>query len=265
MSLEDFETVLKQMAPLTQRVCLHLMGEPLGHPHFAEILKICEKHNVFIELTTNGTLISRKLKELLSPAIGQINISVHSFEANYPEAEIKPYLDKVFELIELLQNEKPQTYVNLRVWDLSDPLALSEKNIKIRQYIESKFSFSFKNIKVDIRRKKGHKISGRVYIHFDSRFIWPTLDQPIRQLRGTCHALNHHIGVHSDGTVVACCLDKEANLALGNCLDTPIQSILKSERSVKMREGFDTGHLIEDLCQRCHYIERFNRKDVVVE
>ncbi len=265
MSLLDFEAVLKQAAPITERVCLHLMGEPLGHPHFAEVLEICEKHNVFVELTTNGTLIPRKIKELLSPAIGQVNISVHSFEANYPEKEIKPYLDKVFELIDLLQKERPQTYINLRVWDLSDPLALSEKNIKIRQYIESKFSFRFNDISVDIRRKKGYKIQGTIYIHFDSRFIWPAMNQPVRQTRGTCQALKHHVGIHADGTVVACCLDKEANLKLGNCLETSLQSILMSERAIKIRTGFDSGHLIEDLCQRCNYIERFNRKDVVVE
>ena len=43
MNLTEFEDILKQVAPLAEIVCLHLMGEPLAHPKFVEILAICEK------------------------------------------------------------------------------------------------------------------------------------------------------------------------------------------------------------------------------
>jgi radical SAM protein with 4Fe4S-binding SPASM domain len=265
MSLQDFEKVLIQVAPLTERVCLHLMGEPLGHPHLREILEVCEKQNVFIELTTNGTLISKKMTELMSPCIGQVNISVHSFEANFPEKDVESYLNHVFRFIDQSLIQKPKTYINLRIWDLSDPACLSKKNIKIRQLIEARYNFNMKDIKVDVRRKKGYQIQDTLYLHFDSRFVWPDLRLPILQERGTCQALKHHIGIHADGTVVACCLDKEAHLSLGNCLNQPLNEALASERSLRIRKGFDEGRLIEDLCKRCSYIERFNRKEVVTQ
>ncbi|MCB0562538.1 MAG: radical SAM protein, partial [Phaeodactylibacter sp.] len=56
MDLVEFEAALIQVAPLAQIVCLHLMGEPLAHPKFPQILDICEKYNTQIELTTNGIL-----------------------------------------------------------------------------------------------------------------------------------------------------------------------------------------------------------------
>lgn len=263
MSLEEFESTLIKVKDQTERVCLHLMGEPLGHPHFLEILKVCERHQVFVELTTNGTLLPRRMQDLMSPAIGQVNISVHSFEANYPEKEVAPYLETVFQFVELAQKENPKAYINLRIWDLQEPVALTSKNKKIRDLLEKKYQFSFDQISIDVRRKKGYQIQEKLYVHFDSRFIWPALEHPVRHTQGTCQALKHHVGIHADGTVVACCLDKEANLALGNIHEQPLEEILKSPRALKMKKGFDEGHLVEDLCQRCNYIERFSRKKVV--
>ncbi len=36
MDLAEFEAVLKEVAPLAEIVCLHLLGEPLAHPRFSE-------------------------------------------------------------------------------------------------------------------------------------------------------------------------------------------------------------------------------------
>lgn len=59
MPCELFDRVLSQVAPLTEQVCLHLMGEPLAHPDFESIIRLCEKHQVKVNLTTNGILLNR--------------------------------------------------------------------------------------------------------------------------------------------------------------------------------------------------------------
>ena len=41
MDLSLFETCIQQVAPLTDQVCLHLMGEPLLHPNLQEMVDIC--------------------------------------------------------------------------------------------------------------------------------------------------------------------------------------------------------------------------------
>ena len=62
-----------------------------------------------------------------------------------------------------------------------------------------------------------------------------------------------------DGTVVPCCLDKEAVISLGNCLSENLTDILSSSRAIRMKEGFKQGKLVEELCQRCDYITRFKK------
>jgi radical SAM protein with 4Fe4S-binding SPASM domain len=101
-------------------------------------------------------------------------------------------------------------------------------------------------------------IKDRLYLHFDTEFIWPSLDLPALGTSGRCYGLSSHFGILVDGTVVPCCLDKEASIPLGNALDTPIVDILASRRAQDILKGFKQNKLIEKLCQRCQYIDRFN-------
>jgi radical SAM protein with 4Fe4S-binding SPASM domain len=261
MSLTDLQRILPQLQGLTHEICLHLMGEPLGHPHLSQVIEAVAATGLRIQLTTNGVLLSSQRQELcLHPSIRQVNISIHSFEANFGSRDVGPYLRKVFAFTRRALETRPDLYINYRLWDLHEPRSLNTTNAAIRTAIENEFMFSFADLNIDIRRQKGYPICGRLYVHFDSRFVWPSLQQEMRSQIGTCHALRSHIGIHADGTVVPCCLDKEAVINLGNCLETPLQNLLNGPRAQAMRRGFANGHLVENLCQRCNFVARFDRK-----
>jgi MoaA/NifB/PqqE/SkfB family radical SAM enzyme len=59
MDVAEFKAILKEVAPRAEIVCLHLLGDPLAHPKFSEILDVCERYHTQIDLTTNGILIKR--------------------------------------------------------------------------------------------------------------------------------------------------------------------------------------------------------------
>ena len=258
MSADLFAQIAPQLRAHASEICLHLMGEPLGHPEFRKILRIASDHNLQIQLTTNGVLLNPTLTETcLNSTVRQVNISVHSFEANFGRKDVGPYMRKVFAFARAALEQRPDLYINYRLWDM-DGVQRSEKNLAIREAIEHEYDFTFQDLRVDIRRKKGYRLLGRLYLHFDSRFTWPSLAQEMRSERGTCHALRGHIGIHADGTVVPCCLDKEAIIPLGNCFKNNLADILREPRAVAMRKGFDEGRLCESLCQRCDFITRFD-------
>jgi radical SAM protein with 4Fe4S-binding SPASM domain len=100
-------------------------------------------------------------------------------------------------------------------------------------------------------------VRGRLYLHFDTEFTWPSLELPALGTEGTCYGLRTHFGVLVDGTVVPCCLDKEGAIPLGNLREKPISDILGGARASAMRKGFRERRLVEELCRRCQYIERF--------
>jgi radical SAM protein with 4Fe4S-binding SPASM domain len=258
MGVELFQQIIDQVAPMTDLVCLHLMGEPLGHPKLSEFIQICEKASVKIFLVSNGVLLREdKMEMLLSPAFQQINFSLHSYNDNFPDKDPSVYLEKIFRFTEEAFLARPDLYLNYRLWNLSDPKGGKSENLSILEKVCQRFGAPMPT-EIDVRKKKSFHLKNRLYLHFDTEFIWPGLDLEVLGQKGRCHGLSHHFGIHADGTVVPCCLDKEAAIPLGNIKLQSIQDILTSPRAKSMRIGFQQNKLIEDLCQRCQYIERFN-------
>jgi radical SAM protein with 4Fe4S-binding SPASM domain len=261
LSPEDFRRILKEVLPHTEQVCLHLMGEPLAHPDFPEILKICEEEGAVVHLTTNGTFLSKYGFEtfLKSKAIRQINFSIHSYKDNFPGQDIRPYLYDILEFSRQALTDAPELYVNYRLWNIEGTTGMKSENQDIIDHVCEFFQVPV-NERLDVSFKKSKNIRGRIYFHFDSRFKWPTFGDPDRGEKGFCHALSQQIGIHADGTVVPCCLDKEAGIPLGNVLTESFSKILGHERLLKMRQGFQKHILTEELCRKCTYIQRFDKK-----
>lgn len=266
MNIDTFKKILPQARNLTSQICLHLMGEPLLHPNLSEFLDLCLENNVPVFFVTNGVLAREKNYDLLlHKSIRQVNFSLHSFPNNFPNKDFSDYLNNIIRWTELAFLQRPDLYINYRLWNLQHVnTTLTSKdfdtNLRMLDYIKSYFSFSFKKDLIELNKFKSIHIKEKLYLHFDSEFIWPSLQQEIRHEQGFCHALTGHFGILVDGTVVPCCLDKEGVMPLGNVNTGLLVDILNSERAQKMKKGFQKNKLTEELCKRCQYIERFESK-----
>ncbi|AUN99382.1 radical SAM/SPASM domain-containing protein [Bacteriovorax stolpii] len=257
MPADMFKSIINNVAPHTEQVCLHLMGEPLAHPEFETIIKYCEEAGVRINLTTNGILLNR-YKQLLStsPAFHQINFSIHAFKDNFKNKDINPYLQDILNFSKESQEIRPELYINYRLWNIFETTTQNDSNSDILKTIGNFFETEIKE-DIDVGNIKSKRIYKRVYLHFDSRFEWPSPLMPKQSETGFCHGLSSHIGIHADGTVVPCCLDKEARIDLGRMPEMSLSEILQGQRARAMKKGFEAKKLVEDLCQRCTYIKRF--------
>jgi len=260
MSLEEFQKIINQVVPIAEDVCLHLMGEPLAHPQFEEILSIATKAGAKLQITTNGLLIQKMQAKLLaSKGLRQINFSLQAFQDNFPKRPLKGYMDPILGFTKECFEKRDDVFINYRLWNHG--VESFNENEEFIQAVENYFSVKVKRA-VDPGGIKSKKVipTQKLYFHFDSRFEWPSMDFPPRSDKGTCQGLRNHFGIHADGTVVPCCLDKEAVIDLGNCLETDLSEILKSTRAVEMKKGFENGHLVEELCKKCTFIKRFDSK-----
>lgn len=258
MDLVEFESILKEVAPLTEIICLHLLGEPLAHPRFSEILDICERYNTQIDLTTNGILIRRYRERILnSRSIRQVNFSIQAFKDNFPDRDLEPFLLPIIEFTKSAHALRPELYINFRLWNQQSN---DSDNEEVFLKIESHFNVTI-NRNIETGAIKSKRIWNRLYLHFDSRFEWPSFSLPHQSTRGRCHGTVNHIGIHADGTVVPCCLDKSGVINLGNVKEQPLQEILNSERFLNMRDGFLKGVRVESFCQHCSFINRFDKSE----
>lgn len=267
----DFRKFATQAKPLTKQICLHLMGEPLAHPQFSEIMDICDELGLKIFLTTNGTLLKRHADKLLNwKSLEQINFSVHSYFANPARLTLQDYLSPILDFCDksLEKQEKKQAdfYINLRLWNLAKSNQQKDQNLQVFDVLNRHFGIEL-NENVDIKMNKSKKIRHKLYVHFDTEFIWPDLSQVKRSEEGSCYGLRKQLAIHANGDVVPCCLDKESLLKIGNVFDNDLKDIMVSGRAKKIRTGFENGKLVEDLCQKCQYADRFRKKepDLVIQ
>lgn len=257
ISIESFKSYALQAKPLAKQICLHLMGEPLAHPNFQKIMEICDELGVKIFLTTNGTLIKRHHNRLLEwKSLEQINFSVHSFFSNEQKNNFDYYIDPILKFSSDAINLNKDFYINLRLWNLEASNRQNNENNVVFDKINHIFNINLNQI-VDVKHNKSKKIKHKLYVHFDTKFEWPSLKNDFRSKHGSCYGLRKQLGIHANGDVVPCCLDKEAILKLGNMNTHKLIDIIKTQKSQKIKSGFEQGVLVEDLCQKCQYADRF--------
>ncbi len=261
MDVDLFRGVIGEVAQVANLVTFHLMGDPLVHPRLAELVELTHEQGLQIYFVTNGVLLGEKEKELLlHPAFRQVSFSLHAFADNFPGKPMGPYLDKIFDFTERALEKRPDLYVNFRLWNLTSPRGLETDNLEVLEHIERRFGVTLPRTwsrQANGKAQKSYLVKQRLYLHFDTEFVWPGIDLPEIGAEGTCQALSNHIGILADGTVVPCCLDKEAAIPLGNLKTQGLKEILASDRANAIYAGFRQGKLVEDLCRRCQYIERF--------
>lgn len=261
-----FEKIICEVAPLTELVCFHLMGEPLLHPKLSRFLEICFREKVSVYMVSNGLLLNQNLASLLlHPIVAQVNFSLHSYNDNFPDRDYSDYLEKIFKFTETSFESRPDLYINYRLWNLPSPDQIEnlvqQKNLAMFREVERRFGIELQSKLdkgFDVRLQKSYKVKNRLYMHFDTEFIWPSLELPLIGTKGTCKGLSNHFGILVDGIVVPCCLDKEAAIPLGNAKDSRMVDILASEKTQNILKGFRERKLTEELCKRCQYVERFS-------
>ncbi len=260
LGLSEFSYVLDEIREFTDYVYFHVKGEPLLHPNIDEFLDISYDKEVKVNITTNGTLLSKVKEKLIhKPALRQINISLHSFDGNNNINSKEKYLDNIFEFIELAKEDK-SLIIALRLWNLTgDNLFNKEvnRNKEILNRIETEFKLPFK-IEDVINPKRGIKIDDRIYLNQDSEFIWPDLKNQEFGNKGYCYGLRDQIGILVDGTVIPCCLDGEGKISLGNIFKTRLSEIISGERATRIYNGFSRRVVVEEMCRKCGFRTRFN-------
>lgn len=257
----EFSYILDEIREFTDYIYFHVKGEPLLHPNIDELLDISYSKGLKVNITTNGTLLSKVKEQLIGkPALRQINISLHSFDGNDGMNSKNDYLDNIFEFIESAKEDK-SLIIALRLWNLSENNFLNkeiEKNREILNRIQQEFNLSFK-IEDMINPHRGIKIGENIYLNQDSEFIWPDLKNDAFGDRGYCYGLRDQIGILVDGTVIPCCLDGEGKIALGNIFDQKLSEILSNERATKIYDGFSKRMVVEEMCKKCGFRTRFNK------
>jgi len=219
------------------------------HPNLDDILQICDDNDIKVNITTNGTLISKTKQILLShKCIRQINVSLHS------ENKLLTYFVDIFSTCKELSKN---IYISYRLWTLNN-YQLDKKSTEVVEKIIDAYKIPTEIVE-KLYESESVKIDFNTYVDKDNLFDWPTLHNKYEK-HGFCYGLKTHIGILVDGTVIPCCLDGEGIINLGNIFDESLEDILNKERTKSMMEGFKNNKCTEELCLKCSFKNRFDNK-----
>ncbi len=267
MSSELFERCIAESATVAENVYFHVLGEPTLHPGFGLFLKKLEATPLKLNLTTNGTTIARTGKLILaSPAVRQVNFSTHAYAELPPEIASR-HLQDVLDFCKMANAIRPDLYINLRLWNVGDAASDAwncSMLTKVNEAFSSTSSSAEPSAQISLEhfcsRHKSFPVVGRIYLHQDSRFEWPELDESrAKSTTGSCRALDTHVAILHDGRVVACCLDYSGQITLGHIEKQSLAEILETPAAKSLREGFEKRELRHPLCQSCTFCKRFGK------
>ena len=255
MPPERFRSILKRLDGKIKYLYLHLMGEPLTHPKLEEILNIADSFDFRIMLTTNGTLLHEREKLLLNcEKLYKISISLHSFEGNgVLQTELDKYLDSA---LAFAQKSAARGIITVfRLWNSGGAESYNE------HIIDRLHVFSKKTGSHPTPNRSGERLCDKIFIEWGEKFEWPDAEladsapDELAERENFCYALRDQFGILTNGTVVPCCLDHDGVLALGNILDTDLETILQSKRARAIYDGFTRHRAVEKYCQTCERVK----------
>ena len=260
MNKEEFNYILKEVKPFTEHIYLHLMGEPLLNENIQEFLEESGNQGLYVNLTTNGTLLNTVGDTLIkAKALRQVNISLHSFEANKKTVELEEYLKDISNFI-IKARENSNIICAIRLWNMDSNDLKGENNLnrEILKILEENLNLDF-SLAEKLQETNRIKLKDKVYLNMAEKFQWPDIKIDTLEEKVFCHGLRNQMGILVDGTVVPCCLDSDGNLPLGNIFEKSLKEILEGERAINIYNGFSRRVAVEDLCKRCGYATRFKK------
>lgn len=240
MPLEAFEAAAAQAGELASVIFLHLLGEPLAHPRFPEILSACSRLGLRINIVTNGLLLDKFDRGVFAEkCLGQLSVSLHAL-AELPPARRAESLRR---LIDFALRKPPGPIVSFRLrGDPEAPFIKETKKILLDS-LRSEEAYG--------TARAGLKLRDGVYLNFGSIFDWPG-GSGGRQKK-SCLGLRHHFGILSDGRVVPCCADYDGALALGNVNERKLADILNSPEALALRDSIAGKTPMPAYCASCGF------------
>ena len=246
MSMREFDIITDKLVGVTDYIYLHLMGEPLTHPNIAEMIRLAGGKGFKVAVTTNGTLLAKRGRELIDAGVYKVNISLHSFEGD-DKKQKQAYINLCMEFASEASRRGVLTV--FRLWNSEYGKGENLDTVAaLKQYFsEGEWIFS----------TRGARIRNKLHLEWGEKFEWPDIKREDTRDRVFCYGLGDHFAVLCDGTVVPCCLDSDGNIPLGNLLKSSAREILEGPRAENIRLGFQNMCAREELCRRCGYARRF--------
>lgn len=267
MTMEEFKKNIDQIKNYTHIAFLYNTNEPLMSPHLAEMIKYCDKQNMYTLISTNAALLDEeKTNEILNAGLDEILLCLDGMsKESYNPFRLGADFEAVKNNIKYFCSEKHKRGLARPYLELQFILT------KLNQHEVGLIREFAKEIGADRLRIKSCAIGEYAYSkekqkELSEKFL-PTLDEyknkvlyekkedgeiVMKRNRGSkweCKLAKTQLCILADNRLAVCCYDIKGQYICGDLNSQTMKEIVKSDRYKKIRKMAKEGKL--PLCDIC--------------
>jgi MoaA/NifB/PqqE/SkfB family radical SAM enzyme/glycosyltransferase involved in cell wall biosynthesis len=248
MPFEHAVTIINRAPAAGVKTLVITGGEPFVHPRIFEIIELAKNRGMGVNITTNGTLLTRELPRLKASRVDSLSLSLDGLEGNHDSLRgVEGTYAQVLAAIRTLRSE---TDIHLNIY-----FVVTNQNVRdlvpiYAMTIEYGIGFDF------------WPVNGYPHLYISSDADKAVYEESLAEIARTsqqvadrmdyyrygmeymdgrrdhyrCLGLIEQFGVNHEGQVVPCCVWDQKGLQVGSALDEPLDQLFYSERAQELRE-----------------------------
>lgn len=264
LSFENFNTIINQFRNsnfIPRVVVLYHGGEPLLNQNLSKYITLLKDYGVSkTVITTNASLLTKeKAHELIIAGLDEMKVS---FDGKDPLEN---------DSIRINGNFNKHAYNVLRLLKIRDSLGSATPVVKVSNvqiYNKTTLLYSIENKKSLYNAPQYLKdffkeIQNGIEFYSYPAMVWPGYKKSdnFQELKlnnekpSYCSALFETFTILSNGNIVPCCYDLNADAVLGNIFENSFQKIWNGKLHSHFRKNFQKQEYPE-ICKRCLHVNQ---------
>ncbi len=249
-----YKKIIEQIHLKSVYLLLYFQGEPFLHKQFIDLVKYAKLKNLFVSTSTSAQNITKQFAvELIKSSLDKLIISFDGTdEKAYQEYRIGGKLYKVKESINNLIEAKTEMNAKTPVLILqflvmkTNETQMNEarkfaKEKKIKIQFKTMQFYNLENAKKLLPTKAKYRRYNIINNQLNIK----------RKLKNHCWRLWSTSVISSDGFLLPCCFDKDAEHSFGNLQETKFDTLWKSKKIKIFRQKVFSRRKDIAICRNC--------------
>lgn len=255
MDLDLYKRIIDEVEPNLLYLLLYFQGEPFLSPTIFDMITYADNKNIYTATSTNGQSIDQTVaSKIVKSGLKKIIISLDGVtQETYETYRIGGNLNKTLQAIEFINAEKKAQ--NSRFPAIELQMIVFRHN---EHEIEA-----FKKIAQKMKVQKITIKTAQIYNYTEKTELIPTIKKYSRyktingnwelkkKLHNRCLRMWQSAVITTDGELLPCCFDKNADFSYGNLNKYSVKELWNNDKALSFRKRILSNRKSIDMCQNC--------------
>ena len=255
MDFDLYKRVIDEVGPTLLYLLLYFQGEPFLSPTIFDMISYADTKNIYTTTSTNGQSIDQTVaSKIVKSGLKKIIISLDGVtQETYETYRVGGNLNKTLQAIEFINAQKKAQ--NSRFPAIELQMIVFRHN---EHEIEA-----FKKIAQKMKVQKITIKTAQIYNYTKKTELIPTIKKYSRyktingnwelkkKLHNRCLRMWQSAVITTDGELLPCCFDKNANFSYGNLNKYSVKELWNNDKALSFRKTVLSNRKSIDMCQNC--------------